>query len=78
MKLSPKTAPLHFGPIMLAAAPGVTAGPAKTGKSAGRKVRGLVLIKNAYLCAIMYELLETINSPEDLRKLDRRQLGQLC
>ena len=26
----------------------------------------------------MYELLETINSPEDLRKLDRRQLKELC
>ena len=26
----------------------------------------------------MYELLDTINSPEDLRKLDRKQLQQLC
>ena len=34
--------------------------------------------KNAYLCEPMYEILNHIQSPEDLRKLPQTQLQQLC
>ncbi|MBP3203206.1 MAG: 1-deoxy-D-xylulose-5-phosphate synthase [Bacteroidales bacterium] len=34
--------------------------------------------KNAYLCESMYEILNHIQSPEDLRKLPQTQLQQLC
>lgn len=43
------------------------------------QVRGNgIIIIFAYLCLIMYELLDTINSPADLKSLDIRQLEQLC